>query len=311
MRTFCVGDIHGCFTEFSELLNAVKFNMQEDFLLSTGDIIGRGPRPVDTLRFFIKNQNRIVTVLGNHELSLLRNYSIWRSMASPSTKEEFLKNLKAKELALILKEPDSENIFNYLRSRPLAYFDQSRNLLLTHAGLSPEWKFDEAVGYSKEVEKILQSNRFDWFMSNMFSDKPDSWMKVLKKEAKARKGEKILKKNPNAEIGKISTTVELKRLIYIVNAFTRMRFCRSDMSLEFLCKDGPEAAKENNLYPWYEMQKNISPKDTIIFGHWAALQGKCPVKNIMALDTGCIWNGALTMIDVDCKHIKHVAEAHH
>lgn len=311
MKTYCVGDIHGCFTEFAELLDSVGFNENEDFLLATGDIIGRGPYPIETLRFFLRNRSRIVTVLGNHELSLLRNYSIWRSISDPKNRSEFLKNLKAGELKLILKEKNSEEIFDYLRSRPLAYYDRERKILLTHAGLSPEWKPEDAVGYSRELETVLQSDRFDWFMSNMFSDKPDSWSKVQKKEAKARKAEKVIGKDPDAAIGKISVTIELKRLIYIVNAFTRMRFCRSDMSLEFLCKDGPEAAKLNNLYPWYELQKNISDEERLIFGHWAALQGKCPNRNIIAMDTGCVWNGSLTLIDIDNPYIKHIAQAHH
>ena len=315
MRVLAVGDIHGCFTEFSELLEAARFDPASDLLLSTGDIIGRGPKPLETLRYFLRHRDRIVTVLGNHELSLLRNYSIWRQNKSTAARDQFLAELKARELGMILKDPDGEEMIAYLRSRPLAYYDKERQLLLSHAGLAPEWSTSQALACAAETEQVLQSGLFDSFMANMFSDKPDSWSKIQKKEKKQKKSEKQTDRDDGAQDEEPTASLsplKLKRLIYTVNAFTRMRFCRSDRSLEFMCKDGPETARQQyGLLPWYELADKLLPGEKIVFGHWAALEGKCPRPGIVALETGCVWNGSLSMTDLDHLNLRYVVKAHH
>ncbi len=321
MRTFCVGDIHGCFTELQDLLKSVCFSFENgDLLWSTGDIIGRGPEPIETLQFFLKHRDQIVTVLGNHELSLLRNYSLYKQCSSEAEQNKFLKELKASELKLILAQPNSEEIFSYLRSLPLAYYDPNRRLLLVHAGLSPEWNSGEALYYAKELEQVLKSDElFHYFMSNMFSDKQSSWRKIIQKESKKiRKLEKkVVQQSDNSD--KIIEPIILKKLIYIVNAFTRMRFCYADQSLEFLCKGTLEEGLEQDLVPWYDdcLNHKILPDEKVIFGHWAALkcnplqQDNTLQERVIALDSGCVWHGALTMIDVDQQLVRHVAQAHH
>jgi bis(5'-nucleosyl)-tetraphosphatase (symmetrical) len=37
----------------------------------------------------------------------------------------------------------------------------------------------------------------------------------------------------------------------------------------------------------------------IIFGHWAALEGRCDEPDVFALDTGCVWGGSMTLMNVD------------
>lgn len=305
MRTFCVGDVHGCYDELKALLDSVAFDPKEDLLLATGDIIGRGPRPLETIRLFMSLGKHAIAVQGNHDLSLLRNYSIWRNLRDASSRDKFVAGLKSRELGIILAQDDREEIFTYLRSNPMCYSDPARRILLTHAGLSPEWTVSDALIRGAEVERVLRSDRFDWFMSNMFADKPDSWAKIIKADARLRRTDKLLKKDTASK----SATLELKRLIYSVNALTRMRFCREDLSLEFLCKDGPEAARSQGLYPWYEKCTGIAGDETVIFGHWAALQGQCPRKNIIALDTGCVWKGSLTMTNLDNLRIRHTVAA--
>lgn len=306
MTVFCVGDIHGCFTEFSELLDSVRFNPKEDLLLTTGDIIGRGPKPLETLRFFMNYRNETITVLGNHELSLLRNYCLWKDLKSDHEKEKFLKTLKSPELRLIMNEPDGEEIISYLRSRPLCYYDQTRKLFLSHAGLSPEWTIDMAVSCAREVENVLQSPRFTYFALNIFSDKPSRWNKVMKKN------NETLNEGTGSDQSYTIPECDMRRYIYTVNTFTRMRFCKPNLSLDFQCKDTPEvAARSSNLIPWYQLSTELKSDETIIFGHWAALNGESGRNNIIALDTGCVWNGALTLIDVDHPTIRHINRSHH
>ncbi len=309
MAVFCVGDIHGCFDEFQELLNSVRFDPSQDLLLATGDIIGRGPKPLETLHFFMNYKDCIITVLGNHELSLLRNYSTWKALPDEDSKTKYLNQLKAPELKLILNEDNGEKIIDYIRTRPLCYYDSSRKLFLSHAGLSPEWTIAEALCYAKEVEKVLNSDLFSWFTINMFSDKPSRWSKAIKKNHSSNKVTSTNKSNFKTNVP-ISEN-EMRRYIYTVNAFTRMRFCKPNLSLDFQCKDTPEIAQNYGLTPWYLLSTGLKKDETIIFGHWAALNGDSKIQNIIALDTGCVWNGSLTMINVDYPTLRHINKAHH
>ncbi len=44
MKTYVIGDTHGCFDEFEKLLNKVNPNLKEDRLIMLGDYIDRGSK---------------------------------------------------------------------------------------------------------------------------------------------------------------------------------------------------------------------------------------------------------------------------
>jgi Calcineurin-like phosphoesterase len=46
-----IGDIHGCYDELSELLDAIDWSRQSHILILTGDLIYRGPKIKETLMF--------------------------------------------------------------------------------------------------------------------------------------------------------------------------------------------------------------------------------------------------------------------
>lgn len=75
MSTYVFGDLHGCFDEFIKLLEKVNFNPKLDNLVLTGDLIGRGPKPLETLEYLLNlkktNPNSLHAVLGNHDLNFL------------------------------------------------------------------------------------------------------------------------------------------------------------------------------------------------------------------------------------------------
>jgi bis(5'-nucleosyl)-tetraphosphatase (symmetrical) len=82
-----------------------------------------------------------------------------------------------------------------------------------------------------------------------------------------------------------------------------MRFCKPDSSLDFTVKENAQVATEH-LIPWYHFPDRKTQAQKIIFGHWAALNGITNTTNVFALDTGCVWGGTLTAIDLD-----HLASA--
>lgn len=68
-RDFIIGDIHGCLHDLKKALKTAKFNPTIDRLFSVGDLIDRGPNPLEVIAFC--RDNNVHVVLGNHELSIL------------------------------------------------------------------------------------------------------------------------------------------------------------------------------------------------------------------------------------------------
>lgn len=72
MRTFVVGDIHGCHDEFSMLLNQLDTDWRIDRLILLGDYIDRGPKSWEVISSIMSLQEtfgkgQIIALRGNHE----------------------------------------------------------------------------------------------------------------------------------------------------------------------------------------------------------------------------------------------------
>lgn len=259
MTVYAVGDIQGCLKPLKCVLDKVGFNPSQDTLWSVGDLVNRGPASLDTLRFIDGLGNACICVLGNHDLHLL------------ACAHDRSRLRKSDTLLPILKAPDSEQLLANLRQRPLAHLDRSRNIIMTHAGVPPVWSPEETRQYAAEVEAVLRCDQqLPGFLAEMYGNEPARW-------------------NPQLE--------GTPRLRLITNYLTRMRFCKADGTLELKSKDAPDEPPKGYA-PWYRHPRR-EPDVQILFGHWAALEGKVGIPGIHGLDTGCVWGNRLTLMNLD------------
>ncbi len=67
--------------------------------------------------------------------------------------------------------------------------------------------------------------------------------------------------------------------------------------MDFELKEGARAAPPG-LMPWCEVPGRASAAERIAFGHWSTL-GLMLGPRLMALDTVCVWGGALSAACID------------
>ena len=170
----------------------------------------------------------------------------------------------------VLRAGDRDELIDWLRRRPLAHYDRNLNTLMVHAGVIPQWSTREVLDRAREVERVLRGRRPDKFLSVMYGKKPNLWSDDLKGN---------------------------DRLRFITNCLTRIRFRTNNGRLDFEEKLSPKYA-DKKLSPWFAAPKRKTANTRIVFGHWSTL-GLMDKPGLLALDTGCVWGGALTAVRLD------------
>ncbi|WP_293933241.1 symmetrical bis(5'-nucleosyl)-tetraphosphatase [Iodobacter sp.] len=263
MARYAIGDIQGCYAELMSLLNSMAFNPLNDQIYLVGDLVNRGPSSLETLRWASQSVG-VATVLGNHDLHLLAMYAGLSQAKPGDTVQE------------ILDAPDVDILMGWLRQQPLLI--DLGDILLVHAGVSPNWSLEVAKHAASEVENVLRGDDWKAFLSIMYGNQPASWDAEMKLE---------------------------DRLRFTVNCFTRMRFVTADGSLQLKYKGERDHAPAE-IHPWFEAKDRLPLPRRVVCGHWSAL-GLMLREHVWALDTGCVWGCALTGIDLDSGQLYQVA----
>ena len=261
MATYVIGDLQGCFTPLQRLLDQLKFDPAFDRLWLAGDLVNRGKHSLQTLRFTKSLGQSCISVLGNHDISLIA--AAYGAFAPHSS------------LQALFDAPDFADLVEWLRQRPLLHYDATLNTVMVHAGISPKWTLETAQQCAREAESCLrQAEPQDW-LKQVYGNKPDRW-----------------------EFAEFDNALARQR--YIINAFTRMRFCHTDGSLEFKQKLAPEQVTPQypDLVPWFQHPQRQNIEATICFGHWSTL-GYYQGDGVIALDTGCVWGGYLSAVRIE------------
>lgn len=161
MSTYAIGDIQGCFLTLQKLLERLAFDPGRDRLWLVGDLVNRGPRSLEVLRWAHDLGDRVVAVLGNHDLHLLARAA---GVARPRRRDS---------LEEVLKAPDREALLDWLRQRPLLH--REGELSLVHGGLDPSWSLEEAEGLAREAEGALRGPRCREALALIYSGRPERW----------------------------------------------------------------------------------------------------------------------------------------
>lgn len=165
MPTYAIGDVQGCFDELKALLSQFAFS-RNDRLWFVGDLVNRGPKSVDVLRFVRDLGGQAITVLGNHDLHLVTQHE---GIERPRKDDTFHDALNA---------PDAKQLVDWLRTRPMLHVEGG--YAMVHAGLLPQWSIKKAESLGKEVEAALAAPDYTEFLKNMYGSKPDAWSDSLK-----------------------------------------------------------------------------------------------------------------------------------
>lgn len=161
MAIYAVGDIQGCYDSLRRLLDRCHFDPKKDRLWLVGDLVNRGPRSLETLRFVKSLGDAALTVLGNHDLSLIM------------LAEGFGKRGKDDTLDEVLAAPDREELLFWLRHQPLMHLEDG--YVLVHAGLLPQWSPVQARALAREVESALQGENFRDCLAHLWGSEPNAW----------------------------------------------------------------------------------------------------------------------------------------
>ena len=213
MAVYAIGDVQGCYDELCELLDRLAFDPAQDRVWLTGDLVNRGPRSLDVLRFVKSLGAAATTVLGNHDLHLLAVASGGGRGLRPGD-----------TLEGILGAPDRDELLAWLARQPLLVRDAQLGWTMVHAGFAPEWDLDAAERCANEVSEALRADPAA-FYGAMYGNDPDRWTDDL---------------------------AGLGRLRFTVNCMTRLRFVAPDGRLLLKYKGGIEGAPAG-AFPWFQV----------------------------------------------------------
>ncbi|WP_028310669.1 symmetrical bis(5'-nucleosyl)-tetraphosphatase [Derxia gummosa] len=256
--TIAIGDLQGCRASLDSLLDHITHSPDA---------------PADPVFWFcgdIVNRGpdslgtlRRVRDLGDRAVTVLGNHDLHLLAVAAGVRKQG----RGDTIDDILAAPDRDALLDWLRHRPLAHFEHGH--LLVHAGVLPQWTVQHTLTLASELQDRLRADDWRDFLASLFGNQPARWDESLRGPDRWR---------------------------VIVNALTRMRFCTADGTLDFASKDGIGAPPPGH-FAWYDAPGRLSRDVTVVTGHWSTLGLRLSPEHV-ALDTGCVWGGKLTAVQL-------------
>jgi bis(5'-nucleosyl)-tetraphosphatase (symmetrical) len=211
----------------------------------------------------LRTLKRLVA-LGNAATCLLGNHDLHLLAVAEGVRPAH----RSDTLGEILADAQREAWLDWVRHCKLA--DTAHGWLLVHAGVVPQWSVADTLALADEVQALLVGPDLAGFLRLMYGNQPARWSPAL---------------------------AGADRWRFVINVLTRIRFCDAQGTLDFKAKDGSDSAPPGHT-PWFEAPRRCTAGVPIAFGHWSTL-GLRNQPDLLALDTGCVWGGALTAVRVD------------
>jgi len=266
MAVWAIGDLQGCYDVTCHLLEKINFDPACDRLWFCGDLVNRGGQSLETLRLVYSLRQHSQVVLGNHDMSLLAV-----GIRSPAGQRQV-----NPDLLRVVQADDSDELLNWLRHCKLLHVDNALGWVMFHAGLLPKWCLTQAEHYAREVERQLQGAHYPALLRSMYGAKPD-WSPRLR---------------------------SYERWRAIINVFTRLRYCTLDGRMSMIDKGAP-GTQPPGFLPWFEVPSTVQRKLKMVCGHWSTL-GLYINQGVHAIDTGAVWGGKLTALQLDSTPLRIV-----
>lgn len=139
MKTYVMGDLHGCCDEFERLLSKMKPNLQNDRLILLGDYLDRGRKSYELIQALLRMQadygsEKVVLLRGNHEQMALDYFSKRDSSYLYNGGQATIRSFHSHNDPL-------ENYLKVFQQMPVYIEDE--HYLYVHAGVRPGVALEE------------------------------------------------------------------------------------------------------------------------------------------------------------------------
>lgn len=250
MKNYVIGDVHGQKNALLKLLDKINYS-DSDNLFFVGDLINRGPDSLGVLRLAQQLSNAKF-VLGNHDY-----YLIYQKLTQQSNE--------------ILLADDIDQIIDWLRLQNSVIVDQDLRLIISHAGVFPDWKIIDILQIKQKIEERLKGDDYQQFILNTYGNESIKWTGTLNDFSDFR---------------------------FALNSLARMRYLDEKKQLCLNNKSAPNA-ENTRIFPWFSFPSEYQKEGyRVIFGHWASLEVMI-TKNYACIDAGSGWGRELLAFDVD------------
>ncbi|GMF26113.1 unnamed protein product [Phytophthora fragariaefolia] len=167
-RVLVVGDVHGCFDELQALLAACAFAPPRDRLVFVGDLVNKGPRSLDVVRFV--RGSGALCVRGNHDDAALSAYYQWlRGGRVPgSAKYPYVEHLSPEDVAFLEQLPFSLSLPHH------------GDAIVVHAGVVP--------GVELEQQRPVDLYKMRFVQRQVAADEGSAWKALEKDKFRSESG---------------------------------------------------------------------------------------------------------------------------